>query len=349
MTFVASSGDSGAPAGYPAVSPNVLVRRRHDAEPGQPRQLRAANRAGAAAAAASPPTSRSRLTRRASSRRARPTAPTPTCRTTPNPNTGFSVYDTYNNSTSAPWATWGGTSDAAPQWAAWSPSPTRVSPLAGHGSLDGPTQTPAHALRAGRHRLPRRHHAARAPGGPSYSAGSRLRPGHRPRHARTRTSWSPTLWARPPTPPPRPTHFSVHRAEQRDGRHSFSITVTALDASSKLLPATWAPSTSPPRTSAPAWSLPADYTFTGNRQRRPYVQRDPGDGRQRRRLPPPTPRPPRSLGKATVTVAPAAADHLVFGQQPTSATRRTARSARPSRCGSSTPTATWPPATARSA
>jgi subtilase family serine protease len=34
------------------------------------------------------------------------------------PATGFSIDDSYNNSASAPWTVVGGTSDAAPQWAA---------------------------------------------------------------------------------------------------------------------------------------------------------------------------------------------------------------------------------------
>src|SRR5207247_11432261 len=31
------------------------------------------------------------------------------------PNTGFPVYDSYNNGSSSPWSQFGGTSDAAPQ------------------------------------------------------------------------------------------------------------------------------------------------------------------------------------------------------------------------------------------
>ena len=35
-----------------------------------------------------------------------------------NPATGFPVYNSYNTSAAAAWGQWGGTSDAAPQWAA---------------------------------------------------------------------------------------------------------------------------------------------------------------------------------------------------------------------------------------
>ena len=57
------------------------------------------------------------------------------------PNTGFPVYDTYNNATSAPWSQFGGTSDAAPQWAALIAIADQGRALAGLGSLDGPSQT----------------------------------------------------------------------------------------------------------------------------------------------------------------------------------------------------------------
>ena len=57
------------------------------------------------------------------------------------PNTGFPVYDTVNNSVSDPWGEWGGTSDAAPQWSALIAIADEGRKLAGLGSLDGPSQT----------------------------------------------------------------------------------------------------------------------------------------------------------------------------------------------------------------
>ena len=57
------------------------------------------------------------------------------------PNTGFPVYDSYNNGTSAPWAQFGGTSDAAPQWAALIAIADQGRHPAGLSPLDGASQT----------------------------------------------------------------------------------------------------------------------------------------------------------------------------------------------------------------
>src|SRR5262249_57728331 len=57
------------------------------------------------------------------------------------PNTGFPVYDTFNNSVSAPWSQFGGTSAGAPQWAALVAIADQGRAVAGLSSLDGPSQT----------------------------------------------------------------------------------------------------------------------------------------------------------------------------------------------------------------
>src|SRR5207249_4723250 len=68
-------------------------------------------------------------------------------RTTPDvaydadPNTGFPVYDSYNNGTATPWSQFGGTSDAAPQWAALIAIADQGRIQAGLAPLDGPSQT----------------------------------------------------------------------------------------------------------------------------------------------------------------------------------------------------------------
>src|SRR5262249_36845201 len=70
-----------------------------------------------------------------------------TRRTTPdvaydaNPSTGFPVYDSYNNGTAAPWVQYGGTSAAAPQWAALVAIADHGRILAGSTPRDGPSQT----------------------------------------------------------------------------------------------------------------------------------------------------------------------------------------------------------------
>src|SRR5207244_3813959 len=57
------------------------------------------------------------------------------------PYTGVPVYDSYNNGTSAPWGQFGGTSAAAPQWAALIAIADQGRILAGKGTLDGASQT----------------------------------------------------------------------------------------------------------------------------------------------------------------------------------------------------------------
>src|SRR5262249_55210321 len=140
VTFVASSGDAGAPDSYPAASPNVL------AVGGTTLSLSSSGTilsesgwsgsgGGISSGEAQPSYQKGVVT------------PTSTPRANPDvaydaaPNTGFSVYDTYNNSVSAPWSQFGGTSDAAPQWAALIAIADQGRALAGLAALDGPGQT----------------------------------------------------------------------------------------------------------------------------------------------------------------------------------------------------------------
>jgi hypothetical protein len=57
------------------------------------------------------------------------------------PNTGFAVYDSFNNGTAAPWELIGGTSAGAPQWAALVAIADQGRALNGLAPLDGPSQT----------------------------------------------------------------------------------------------------------------------------------------------------------------------------------------------------------------
>jgi hypothetical protein len=56
------------------------------------------------------------------------------------PASGFSVYDSYNYGTIAPWVTLGGTSAGSPQWAALVAITDQGRALAGESALDGPSQ-----------------------------------------------------------------------------------------------------------------------------------------------------------------------------------------------------------------
>jgi hypothetical protein len=140
VTFLASSGDGGAPPIYPSISPNVV------SVGGTSLYLTAQN-------AYSSETGWYGSGGGISSYEAQPAyqdgvvAQSTTYRTDPDisydadPDTGFPVYDSYNNGTVTPWGQWGGTSDAAPQWAALVAIADQGRALAGEGSLNGVTQT----------------------------------------------------------------------------------------------------------------------------------------------------------------------------------------------------------------
>jgi len=115
VSFFVSSGDSGAPAEYPSSSPNVvsvggtsltLSAGNYGSEAGW------SGSGGGISKYESKPSYQSGVTQ-SSTRRT-----TPDVAYDSDPRTGFSVYDSYNNGSSAPWSQYGGTSAAAPQWAA---------------------------------------------------------------------------------------------------------------------------------------------------------------------------------------------------------------------------------------
>jgi subtilase family serine protease len=116
VAFVASSGDSGAPPSYPAVSPNVL------AVGGTTLSLNGSSY-GSESAWGGSTGGVSTYESQPSYQRGVVTQST-TQRTSPdvsynaNPNTGMSVYDTYGTPGGYPWLQVGGTSAGAPQWAA---------------------------------------------------------------------------------------------------------------------------------------------------------------------------------------------------------------------------------------
>src|SRR5213078_3904918 len=140
VTFVASSGDSGAPVSFPAVSPNVL------SVGGTTLNLTSSNTissesgwsgsGGGISSVESQPAYQNGVVTQTSTRRANPDVAYDA-----DPNTGFPVYDSYNNGTAAPWSQFGGTSASAPQWAALLAIADQGRALAGLGALDGPSQT----------------------------------------------------------------------------------------------------------------------------------------------------------------------------------------------------------------
>ena len=139
VTFVACSGDSGAPVSYPAISSNVLSvggttlnlnGQGYVSESGW------SGSGGGISAYESQPSYQNGVVTQSTTYRTNPDVAYDA-----NPNTGFAVYDSYNNPVSSPWSEWGGTSGAAPQWAALVAIADQGRILAGKGALDGATQT----------------------------------------------------------------------------------------------------------------------------------------------------------------------------------------------------------------
>jgi len=138
VSFFVSSGDTGAPASYPAVSPNVV------SVGGTSLTLSSGNygsesawsgSGGGLSAYESQPSYQSGFVKQSTTKRGNPDVSYDS-----NPGTGFAVYDSYNNGTAQPWSVFGGTSAAAPQWAALTAIVDQGRALAGLGSLDGRSQ-----------------------------------------------------------------------------------------------------------------------------------------------------------------------------------------------------------------
>jgi subtilase family serine protease len=137
VTFVASSGDSGT-ISYPAASPNVL------GVGGTSLFLNGSSYAGETAWSGSggglsqyeplPGYQQAVLGGLSGTRGS------PDVAYNADPNTGFAVYDSFDNP-SGPWTQVGGTSAGAPQWSALLAIANQGRALNGQGSLDGPSQT----------------------------------------------------------------------------------------------------------------------------------------------------------------------------------------------------------------
>jgi subtilase family serine protease len=140
VTFVASSGDDGAPTSYPSSSPNVVsvggTTLNLTASGNWTSETAWSGSGGGISADEAQPAYQKGVVTQTTAFRADPDVSYDA-----NPNTGFGVYDSYNNGTARPWGQWGGTSDAAPQWAALIAIADQGRTLAGEGSLDGPSQT----------------------------------------------------------------------------------------------------------------------------------------------------------------------------------------------------------------
>ena len=140
VTFVASTGDTGQPGGFPAYSPNVLAvggtsltinssNNNYVSESGW------SGSGGGISQVESKPAYQSSVTQ------------SPFYRTIPdvafdaNPSSGPTIYDSYNNGTTAPWIQIGGTSFSAPVWAGLIAIANQGRTWTQQTALDGPSQT----------------------------------------------------------------------------------------------------------------------------------------------------------------------------------------------------------------
>ncbi len=143
ITFVASAGDTGGAVGYPATSPNVLaVGGTTLSIDGQGNYLgeRGWSDGGGGPSTVEPlPAYQNNVQNNVDGSFS--TRMTPDVAFDADPNTGVSIYDTYNNTTSAPWAQYGGTSLSAPCWGGLVAIFDQGRVAAGLGTLDGPSQT----------------------------------------------------------------------------------------------------------------------------------------------------------------------------------------------------------------
>jgi subtilase family serine protease len=138
ITYVASTGDQGAPADYPAFSPNVvavggtvltLSGSSYGSETGYD------SSGGGVSDYESKPSYQSSVTQSWANRT------TPDVSFDGDPNTGVDVYDSYNGGYANKWYKIAGTSFSAPAWAGLIAIADQGRVIAGKTSLDGATGT----------------------------------------------------------------------------------------------------------------------------------------------------------------------------------------------------------------
>jgi hypothetical protein len=140
VTFVASSGDFGAPPSYPSISPNVLSVGGTTVNLNSQGTILSesgwSGSGGGISAFEAQPAFQKGVVTQSSSRRTNPDVAY-----NADFNTGYPVYDSFSNGTSGPWVQVGGTSAAAPQWAALIAIADQGRALIGQPALDGVNDT----------------------------------------------------------------------------------------------------------------------------------------------------------------------------------------------------------------
>ena len=313
VAFVVASGDSGAPAEYPATSPNVLsvggTSLRLTSSSTISSESAWSGSTGGLSAYESEPSYQAGVVTQTTTRRA-----TPDVSYDSDPNTGFPVYDSYG--TSLPWAQYGGTSDAAPQWAA-------LIAIADQGRvLNGlPAITGSQVLQ-GIYYMPSSYFhdvtSGSSAGSPAIAAtaGYDLATGRGTPVANAIVyAWVGSSTTTTTTTPA--THFSASAPSSSTAGNTFSITVSALGASNTT--ATGYTGTVRFSSSDTLAGLPANYTFTaadnGAHTFTGLTLKTAGADT----LSIADTASASITGTTTITVSPAVATHLAFVQQPSSA------------------------------
>lgn len=138
VTFVASSGDAGAPPEWPAISSNVLAVGGTTLNTGiggsYVSETAWSGSGGGFSQYIAKPAYQSKIV--SGTQRANPDVAYDA-----DPSSGVSVYDSYAFSGMSGWLQFGGTSAGAPQWSALMAIVAQGRQLLGKNSLDGPTQT----------------------------------------------------------------------------------------------------------------------------------------------------------------------------------------------------------------
>ena len=316
VVFVASSGDAGAPTSYPAASPNVLsvggTSLYLDSQGNYLSESGWGGSGGGISAYESQPAYQKGVVTQNTTKRTNPDVSYDA-----DPNTGFSVYQTYGNSTTAPWLQYGGTSDAAlTVGRGFLALADQGRAAAGEAALSSTTLLPMiyQLSSADFHDIT----TGTSTGSPEYSAG----PGYDLVTGRGTPIANEVIAGLigSGTSAPTTAHFSISMPSSATAGTSFTITVTAQDASNATV--TGFTGTVAFSSSDPLAGLPANYTFTAadhGVHTFTVTLKTAGSDTV-------TVTSDSATGSATITVNPGAPTHLVFTQQPTNGTVGTALS-----------------------
>jgi len=144
VTFLAATGDSGSPGGYPAYSPNVVavggttIQLGPGAAYGGETGWSGSGGGSSGSSTGTPIEPEPAYQQSVQNSGARQI---PDVSMDADPASGVPVRDSYDFGAAAPWAKFGGTSLATPMWAALVAIADQGRASAGMSSLDGPTQT----------------------------------------------------------------------------------------------------------------------------------------------------------------------------------------------------------------